>query len=194
MRLGQRSVLEDDGRSRALFDYGEAHPAEVPADAAFGCQLVELFGSRRQLLKEDEPEFQRRPDVKPLRPQVPRHRLADFLIVEELLVIAQVPHEPARKDRAQHTRPVSRHASPQRGDGLAVDVHGVVRVLPPQLMHLPVRQLGAPDAVKDVRFDQLGPGRVDDAEEVLTHPFHAVSWWMRPDIDEIRILRGDDCE
>ena len=39
--LGQRSVLEDDGRSRPLFDDGETHPEEVSADARFGCQLVE---------------------------------------------------------------------------------------------------------------------------------------------------------
>ena len=41
---------------------------------------------------------------------------------------------------------------------------------------------------------RLGPVRVDDVEEFLTHPFDAIFRWMRPDIDEIRLQMGDDCE
>ena len=106
----------------------------------------------------------------------------------------QLVHEPARRHGAQHARPVTGHATEQGRDGLAVDVHGVVEVLPPQLLHLLVRQVVTRDTVKDVHFNQLRPVRVDDSQEILTHPSDAISRRVWPDVDEIRIQRGNDGE
>ena len=104
----------------------------------------------------------------------------------------QLFQERTRQKRAQHARPVARHTSQQGRYGLAVDVHGVVDVLPPKLVHLLVREPAATNPLKDVRFNQLGPVIVDDSEEILTHPFDTTWRRVRPDVDKVRIQRGND--